>query len=65
MGSRPISDEEFIARVRNNLRLRRLAIAGHPTEVEDTLVHGWPAREIRAIDRVEDALTSALESFTP
>lgn len=74
-----ISDEEFIARMRNRLRLRRFVIAGRPSEVdnslgtmvpklpsevENTIVHGWTAGEIRAIDRVEDALTSALESFT-
>lgn len=65
MGSRPISDEEFIARVRNNLRLRRFAIAGRPSEVENKVVHGWTAREIGAVTLVEDALISALGSFTP
>jgi hypothetical protein len=65
MGSGPvISDEEFIARAIGRLRLRRFVIVGRPHDVGGKIVHGWSSKEIHAMDRVEDALTAVLKSFT-
>jgi hypothetical protein len=64
MGSGPvISDEEFIARAMGRLRLRRFVVVGRPYEFEGRIIHGWSSKEIRAMDRVEDALTGALRYF--